>query len=210
MSWASGVLWGHNDDRKVLDDIHTLKLDNVSFAYPARPDVQVLQSVNLTIHKAQIRQMGSFVACLPFGERSACRDRRWPLWGNLAVEKALSWLCWNASMTHWGARFWWMIWISGHQTSHSNLFAKHMKNNRTFAHISAEKLQFLSFRRWQPCPCRILYAMLPKPMVQRKWCSFLQSLSSGGVGLLGFLIIECSAAPARSFTHSHYHATLLQ
>lgn len=41
------------DDRVKVDQIETLELQNVQFAYPARPEIQVLQGISLTINKGQ-------------------------------------------------------------------------------------------------------------------------------------------------------------
>lgn len=41
------------DDRLKIDRVDTLQLQNVHFAYPARPDIKVLQGVSLTIQKGQ-------------------------------------------------------------------------------------------------------------------------------------------------------------
>ena len=43
---------GQVDDRLKIDRVDTLQLQNVHFAYPARPDIKVLQGVSLTIQKA--------------------------------------------------------------------------------------------------------------------------------------------------------------
>ena len=43
---------GQVDDRLNIDQVDTLQLQNVHFAYPARPEVKVLQGVSLTIQKA--------------------------------------------------------------------------------------------------------------------------------------------------------------
>ena len=43
---------GQVDDRLKIDQVDTLQLQNVHFAYPARPEVKVLQGVSLTIQKA--------------------------------------------------------------------------------------------------------------------------------------------------------------
>ncbi len=42
---------GLKDDRLKVDQIETLELQNVHFAYPARPEIQVLQGISLTINK---------------------------------------------------------------------------------------------------------------------------------------------------------------
>ncbi|CAE7377871.1 PGY2 [Symbiodinium natans] len=41
------------DDREVIGPIETLQLDEVHFAYPARPDIKVLHGLSLTIQKGQ-------------------------------------------------------------------------------------------------------------------------------------------------------------
>ena len=52
---------GQKDDRVKVDQIETLELQNVQFAYPARPEIQVLQGISLTINK-----VGSTGLHLPF------------------------------------------------------------------------------------------------------------------------------------------------
>ncbi|CAJ1383037.1 unnamed protein product, partial [Effrenium voratum] len=42
-----------HDDRRPASTIESLQLENVAFSYPARPDIQVLSGVSLTIRKGQ-------------------------------------------------------------------------------------------------------------------------------------------------------------
>ena len=50
---------GQKDDRVKVDQIETLELQNVQFAYPARPEIQVLQGISLTINKVQFHQQST-------------------------------------------------------------------------------------------------------------------------------------------------------
>ena len=47
---------GQKDDRVKVDQIETLELQNVQFAYPARPEIQVLQGISLTINKVGLHR----------------------------------------------------------------------------------------------------------------------------------------------------------